>query len=397
MLDGLKLVQWFLRVIAVKKPRYWIMENVPRVALHLPDEIPYSWIGIEKSGTLPIQRRSHFNTADFGVPQSRTRYLIGNYPDPVATHLEANGTDIFSYGRNLSPRRTLRSVLEALPKPEAMPGSELVRDPVYPISIEAAALTDHFYDTTIGGDEAERIEAARLNHPYMGRMAFPDELDKPARTVVATQLGRETLIIATSSGKVRRATVRECASLQSFPITYQFCGKGISSRYRQAGDAVPPLLGYAIAREISRTTSPIYRIKLEKLSQPVVPIFREGKRVQTNPLRKFSQMVPGKEVRGSRVELDNFNLTRSLIEEAQLSHRKPQIWCARLHLGEGKATARSYAISAQCAHSAFLYVFQSATEELNARAITFAQLVDAFLRKTETTPTIAADMGRRSA
>lgn len=59
----------------------------------------------------------------------------------------------------------------------------------------------------------------------------------------------------------RALTVRECARLQSFPDSYDFCGgpyiiphieKEIQDKYEQIGDAVPPLLAYAWGREITK-------------------------------------------------------------------------------------------------------------------------------------------------
>lgn len=58
----------------------------------------------------------------------------------------------------------------------------------------------------------------------------------------------------------RALTVRECARLQSFPDSYNFCGgpyltphlhNNIQDKYEQIGDAVPPLLAYAWGRKIS--------------------------------------------------------------------------------------------------------------------------------------------------
>ncbi len=57
----------------------------------------------------------------------------------------------------------------------------------------------------------------------------------------------------------RALTVRECARLQSFPDSYDFCGgpyitphlhNNIQDKYEQIGDAVPPLLAYEWGLEI---------------------------------------------------------------------------------------------------------------------------------------------------
>lgn len=345
VLDGLKLVQWFLRVVAAKKPKYWIMENVPGIAEHLPDVIPYSWIGLDKPGSLPVPLRAHFNTAEFGVAQARKRYLVGKYPLPIQTHADRSKVDLFNQEDSLIEWQTLGSIIRSFPPPEngANAGDVLV-DPNYRFQLSASDLTDHFINTVLSKEEAIDIRRAKTEHPYMGKMAFPDRLDRPARTVVATQLGRETLVLTTDTGMFRRATIRECASIQSFPITYQFTGKSIGSRYRQAGDAVPPLLAFSIGRRITGISQPLIRTHSLLQSAPLETGFKpRSKRIRLSHNRKFAAMIPGKEVRGSRVELDNLNYSKRS-SDSSCGAINERIWSARLHVGEGKGKAQAIQI-----------------------------------------------------
>lgn len=75
------------------------------------------------------------------------------------------------------------------------------------------------------------------------------ELNKPALTITSHCLDEN--VHPTSD---RALTVRECARLQSFPDSYDFCGgpymighdnREVQDKYEQIGDAVPPLLAYA--------------------------------------------------------------------------------------------------------------------------------------------------------
>ena len=350
VLDGLRLVQSFLRVVYERNPKYWIMENVPRIALHLPESIPLKWIGIDKPGELEIPLREKFNVADYGVPQLRHRYLIGKYPKPIQTYCDTEKIPLFLESNNLKPWKTLRGVIEAFPDPLSQIDEDLIiQDPNYNTKIGFPFFTDHYYDSTLGPEEARKIRMDKTEHPFMGRMSFPDGLDRPARTVVATQLGRETLVIeCNNNGKklFRRLTVRECATIQSFPISYQFFGNSIGIRHRLAGDSVPPKLTYSIGLEI---------LKLEGITEDVGPhiietpinispplnlVKRRKKKVVFPELRRFRRMVPGKEVRGCRVDFDNQGSNPSAA--IMIQGNKPNLvaWSSTLFVGEGKANLK---------------------------------------------------------
>lgn len=74
-------------------------------------------------------------------------------------------------------------------------------------------------------------------------------LNEPARTVTCRNLGAATgdmLRLRLPDGRRRRLTVREGARLQSFPDWFEFLGSE-QSQFNQIGNAVPPILGKAIA------------------------------------------------------------------------------------------------------------------------------------------------------
>jgi len=90
----------------------------------------------------------------------------------------------------------------------------------------------------------------------MGKMSYPENLDKPSRTITATKSGtsREALVYRSEynrkgDGEYRTPTIREAASIMGFPFTHQFLGS-INSKWRLVGNAVCPSVSRALASEV---------------------------------------------------------------------------------------------------------------------------------------------------
>lgn len=106
------------------------------------------------------------------------------------------------------------------------------------------------------GEERETLQKQRIMPKKMFiKRNYRLRLKEPAPTVTSHCLDEFI------HPKYNRAlTVRECARLQSFPDSYDFCGgpyivphidRVTQDKYEQIGDAVPPLLAYAWGMKIN--------------------------------------------------------------------------------------------------------------------------------------------------
>lgn len=105
------------------------------------------------------------------------------------------------------------------------------------------------------GEERKNLQDARvLPKKIFIKRNYRLVLNEPAPTVTSHCLDEFVHPLYD-----RALTVRECARLQSFPDSYDFCGgpyivphidRTVQDKYEQIGDAVPPLLAYAWGKEI---------------------------------------------------------------------------------------------------------------------------------------------------
>lgn len=230
--EGLKDVEKFLEIVDAIKPRFWAMENVPRLASIMERELCQGGVLHRFAGLNP--RIMVLDSSEWGVPQRRQRCIAGNFDFDL----------LFSY-RDLLPNRTLGDVISSL-------SSDLVRDPTYGKSV--SILFDHEPEDVLSSEEERINREMKTFHPVYNNMSFPDDPRRPARTVTATctRVSRESIVVETEKG-FRRLTVRERACLQSFPVDYQFYGESHSQKLKMVGNAVPPLLSFYIAHAMLGT------------------------------------------------------------------------------------------------------------------------------------------------
>ena len=162
-----------------------------------------------------------FNAANYGVPQKRERVIIVGvrndieftYEFPAETH-SAKPT-LF--------QKSWVSVGEALKN---------IPDPDLPHTLK-----NHEYSKY----------KLRFNG-YIGHRRI--DPNQPAPTVTARGDDKGGVVVLHHPNNLRRMSCRELATVQSFPLDFEFYGTR-SSVYRQIGNAVPPLLAKAIAEKFN--------------------------------------------------------------------------------------------------------------------------------------------------
>ncbi|MFA4952514.1 DNA cytosine methyltransferase [Brevundimonas sp.] len=292
--EGLKDLIKFLEIVEYLKPRYWALENVPRVAGVLEHGL--------RDPKHPLYRFRDFKPqiaiidfSDYGAPQSRKRCIAGNIPFDL----------IESYQPKL-PRRTLGDVVEAIA------ASEVV-DPVWGCVLPASTVTEREIEPSLNAEELRMNREAKTYHPVYNNMAFPDSLEVPARTVTATctRVSRESIVIA-DGDRFRRLSIRERAALQGFPITYQFYARSFAEKAKMVGNAIPPTFTYLVAEAAKGVHADAFHtfveagrgLRVPNATPRVTPPNTEGR---TYPVgRSFRAALPGLRFKsGMRFELAN--------------------------------------------------------------------------------------------
>lgn len=247
------LFRYYFEVVKRVKPKYFVIENVPNLLTteggYFKDEIVELFSGIGYAVSCGV-----LCAADFGVPQDRHRTcILGKLgaAEPVSLP-EPNGVHT--------------TVWDAISDLSYLESGEGAEEQGY----RSAAQSNYQRMLRAGSDElcnhiATRhskvtLERLEMIAPECGKEMLPEEhhtksiysgtwcrmkKDGIAKTIT-------TRYDTPSSGEFthpylnRAITTREAARIQSFPDTFRFYGSK-SSQMKQVGNAVPPLLGKAIA------------------------------------------------------------------------------------------------------------------------------------------------------
>lgn len=295
--EGLKDLVKFFEVVEHLKPRFWAMENVPRVAEVLRHGFQDPEHALYRFRKLSPQIEV-IDFSEFGTPQARRRCIATNIP------IER----VIQYQQKINPR-TLGDVVKAVA------ASDMATDPVWGVVLRREQLTEVETEAPLNEEELRMNREAKVYHPVYNNMEFPDPLNKPARTVTATctRVSRESIVIADQwTGSYRRLAIRERASLQGFPFTYQFYARSFAEKAKMIGNAIPPTFTYLLAlaaMDVELNSFEGFAQVGRKLTVPTLkpPTTAPDKEGRTYPSsRAFRAALPGLRFKsGMRFELSN--------------------------------------------------------------------------------------------
>ena len=220
--DRNKLYRFFYNTIKIKQPKYFIAENVKGIlSLGKGEAIKQIVSDFNEAGY--ITTVNLVNMANYGVPQTRQRVIIvGQRRDlgekmrfrfPEPTHSK-DGTD--------KPKWvTIREAIGHFPNPDT--DNDVLNHIYSAYKVEYRNFTGH-----------------RKTDP-----------NKPSPTILARGNGGGGVCAIPHYNGERRLSIRESASVQTFPEDFHFNG-AMNSCYRQIGNAVPVRFAKKLGEELIR-------------------------------------------------------------------------------------------------------------------------------------------------
>lgn len=264
------LYKYYIEFLKALKPKIFVFENVPGLesagkGKYLKDMREL----MEKAGYETDYRI--LNAVDFGVPQNRKRVILvgwtkeaklNGYPDFKKVERDYLVKDFLSdlpkiqAGEEIKVRKFSRRnkllekigitdtkfglLMDHITRPNTKQDLEIYR---------CAVLAKQKGENIKYNQLPKRLKTHNNEESFLDRFKVVDNMAKGSHTVVAHLAKDGHFYIHPDLKQNRSLTVREAARLQTFPDDYKFEGER-GPRFKQIGNAVPPMLSEIIARTL---------------------------------------------------------------------------------------------------------------------------------------------------
>lgn len=247
-----RLVWTYLNIIEVKKPKFFLFENVVGLlsAKNSKKENILDLL-IDKFNQLGYHVACKLiNAAEYGVPQIRKRVILigsktGVIDFPPITH-NADGSN------GLLKFVSVKEALYDLPSP--MKGSVLDHEPPTMSELDKFIVAHvkpggNYMDipSSVNSVRIQRLQREGGHTTCYGRM----HPDRPSYTI-NTFFNRPNVGCNIHYSQDRLITVREALRLQSFPDSYILVAKSKQAKNLIVGNAVPPKLAFILAENLKK-------------------------------------------------------------------------------------------------------------------------------------------------
>ena len=246
-----RLYLTYIRLVEEIRPQAFVIENVPGLVGLFEGRIKDNII--ERLTQLGYNVKCKIlNAADYGVPQNRRRVIFVGLK---------NSIEGFEYPAALEKAITCEMALSDLPTLEHELGRDLQRYTSNPQNEyqRRMRMNSQFIRNHIAAAHSDHVKHIISLVPDGGNYkSLPEEYRYTRNFHVAwTRFDSHKPAPTIDTGHRhhfhykfdRVPTVRECARLQSFPDDFLFLGNK-TQQFRQAGNAVPPMLAESIANQL---------------------------------------------------------------------------------------------------------------------------------------------------
>jgi len=227
----------FIRLLKDKKPLFFLAENVSGMLASRHSDALENIKKLFKESGYRLSFKL-LNAHDYKVPQDRKRVFFIGYREDLGIE--------FEFPEAFNHKRYLKDVIWDI-KDVAVPAKEKNHT-----NAAMCKIDNHEY--AIGTFSSMYMSRNRVRsweepsftiqaggrhapiHPQAPKMEFVEQ--------------NKRIFVERKEHLYRRLSVRECARIQSFPDEHKFYYKNVMAGYKMVGNAVPPYLGYYLAKKI---------------------------------------------------------------------------------------------------------------------------------------------------